>query len=166
MLQEGSLFKELERICNKHGCHAHTGADTRRGGPNENMGAMQTQGLAQGKQQAMLSEAAVQHLLGNSVSSGMAWAGAAHWRYRTRSSAKPAAAEGAAAAEDAAAAKPAARYHNHAASGAAELNWNPESKAQIMGCSALYWHVRAFEGNISCTAAMHSGRHVCHGESH
>ncbi len=51
----------------------------------------------------------MQHLLGNTVDSGMAWAGAAHWRYRTRSSAKPAGADGGAADEEAPAAKPAAR---------------------------------------------------------
>ena len=51
----------------------------------------------------------MQHLLGNTVDSGMAWAGAAHWRYRTRSSAKPAGVDGGAADEEAPAAKPAAR---------------------------------------------------------
>ena len=52
------------------------------------------QGMAHSEQQTKLSEAAVQHLLGNSAGSGMAWAGAAHWRYRTRAAARPAAAEG------------------------------------------------------------------------
>ena len=68
------------------------------------------QGPTHAEQQTTLSEAAVQHLLGNTVDAGMAWAGAAHWRYRTRSSAKPAAAGGDAAAEDAPASKPAVRY--------------------------------------------------------
>ena len=67
------------------------------------------QGVTHLEQQTTLSEAAVQHLLGNTADSGMAWAGAAHWRYRTRSSAKPAAAEGGAADKEAPAAKPAAR---------------------------------------------------------
>jgi hypothetical protein len=37
------------------------------------------------------------HLLGSagaSVDSGLAWAGASHWRYRTRAAVKPAAANG------------------------------------------------------------------------
>ena len=62
------------------------------------------------QQGAALSEAAVQHLLGHSVDGGMAWAGAAHWRYRTRAATKPASsAEAGEAAEDAPAAKPAPR---------------------------------------------------------
>ena len=62
------------------------------------------------QQGAALSEAAVQHLLGHSVDGGMAWAGAAHWRYRTRAATKPASsAQAGEAAEDALAAKPAAR---------------------------------------------------------
>lgn len=73
------------------------------------LSAVQLQGMTQSEQQTTLSAAAVQHLLGNTVESGMAWAGAAHWRYRTRSSVKPAAAEGAAADEEAPAAKPTAR---------------------------------------------------------
>lgn len=73
------------------------------------MSSIIVQGATQAEQQATLSEAAVQHLLGNSVDSGMAWAGAAHWRYRTRGASKPAAADGDAAAEEVPAAKPAAR---------------------------------------------------------
>ena len=67
------------------------------------------QGMAHSEQQTKLSEAAVQHLLGNSAGSGMAWAGAAHWRYRTRAAARPAAAEGGEAGAEAPAAKPANR---------------------------------------------------------
>ena len=66
-------------------------------------------GMAHSEQQAKLSEAAVQHLLGNGAGSGMAWAGAAHWRYRTRAAARPAAAEGGEAGAEAPAAKPATR---------------------------------------------------------
>ena len=70
---------------------------------------MMLQGMAHSEQQAKLSEAAVQHLLGNSAGSGMAWAGAAHWRYRTRAASRPAAAEGGEAGAEAPAAKPATR---------------------------------------------------------
>ena len=67
------------------------------------------QGMAQSEQQPKLSTAAVQHLLGNSASSGLAWAGAAHWRYRTRAAARPVAAEGGEAGAEAPAAKAATR---------------------------------------------------------
>ncbi len=43
--------------------------------------------------QLSLSEAAMHHLLGSSgaaVDTGLAWAGASHWHYRTRAAARPA----------------------------------------------------------------------------
>ncbi len=47
----------------------------------------------QADERLSLSQAAMQHLLGTAgatVDSGLAWAGASHWRYRTRAAVKPA----------------------------------------------------------------------------
>ena len=47
------------------------------------------------EEQLSLSEAAIQHMLGEvgaAVNPGIAWAGASHWRYRTRAALRPAAA--------------------------------------------------------------------------
>ena len=51
--------------------------------------------MPQADEQLSLSEAAIQHMLGEvgaAVNPGLAWAGASHWRYRTRAALKPAAA--------------------------------------------------------------------------
>ncbi len=63
------------------------------------MSAAADQGLdlpcLQASEQLSLSEAAMHHLLGSagaSVDAGLAWAGASHWRYRTRAAVKPTAA--------------------------------------------------------------------------
>ena len=50
-------------------------------------------GYQQAGERLSLSQAAMQHLLGTAgaaVDSGLAWAGASHWRYRTRAAVKPA----------------------------------------------------------------------------
>lgn len=50
-------------------------------------------GCRQAGERLSLSQAAMQHLLGTAgaaVDSGLAWAGASHWRYRTRAAVKPA----------------------------------------------------------------------------
>lgn len=62
--------------------------------------------MTQAEESTTLSKAAMQHLLGHSVDLGMAWAGAAHWRYRTRAATKPAAAKDGAAAEEGPPVKP------------------------------------------------------------
>ena len=51
--------------------------------------------MQQAEEQVSLSETAIQHMLGEAgaaVNPGLAWAGASHWRYRTRAALRPAAA--------------------------------------------------------------------------
>ena len=54
-----------------------------------------TPDVPQAEDQLTLSETAIQHMLGEvgaAVNPGLAWAGASHWRYRTRAALRPAAA--------------------------------------------------------------------------
>lgn len=51
--------------------------------------------MPQAEEQLSLSETTIQHMLGEvgaAVNPGLAWAGASHWRYRTRAALRPVAA--------------------------------------------------------------------------